>query len=205
MSDLTANPQLSEALSRCGTFATTEARNYLEASDKALLAWMCEGDTGAFDQIFRRYSPRIQAFASRYIESPDLAKDVCQEVFLKLIAKPPAVLLYDNLSPWLFRVARNLAIDKQRRRRFEVSSDEVMMDAHEEGTPLQTATANDDAGQVRNLVKGLSPELREVVELHVFGGMAFKDIAVTLNIPLGTALWRMHRALELLKLAWGKL
>ena len=134
-----------------------------------------------------------------------MAKDICQEVFIKLIEKPPTVLLYDNLGPWLFRVTRNLAIDKRRRRKFEITGEETMPEPHEEGTPLQALTENNDAEIVRKLVEKLPPEIREVVKLRVFGNVAFKDIAVILGIPQGTALWRMHRALELLRIEWNNL
>ncbi|MBR4673855.1 MAG: RNA polymerase sigma factor [Victivallales bacterium] len=180
-------------------------RGYADASDKQLKIWMCEGDAKAFEAIFRRYSDRIVVYAARYINSMDLAKDICQEVFIKLIDKPPAVLLYDNLGPWLFRVTRNLAIDKRRRRKFEITGEETMPEPHEEGTPLQALTDSNDAEIIRKLVDKLPPEIREVVKLRVFGNVAFKDIAVILAIPQGTALWRMHRALELLRVEWNNL
>ena len=180
-------------------------RTYDDESDNTLKKWMCDGDAKAFEQIFKRYNERIVSYASRYINSIDLAKDICQEVFIKLIEKPPAVLLYDNLGPWLFRVTRNLAIDKRRRRKFEVTGEDNMPEAKEEHTPLKTLTDNNDAEVVRALVEKLPPEIREVVKLRIFGDVAFKDIAVILGIPQGTALWRMHRALELLRIEWNKL
>ncbi len=180
-------------------------RKYVDESDNTLKKWMCEGDAKAFEQIFIRYNERIVSYASRYINSLDLAKDICQEVFIKLIEKPPAVLLYDNLGPWLFRVTRNLAIDKRRRRKFEVTGEDNMPEAREEQTPLKTLTDNNDAEVVRALVEKLPDEIREVVKLRIFGDVPFKDIAVILGIPQGTALWRMHRALELLRIEWNKL
>lgn len=183
--------------------AASQAGRYAEASDRTLVTWMCDGDTTAFEEIFRRYETRIVAYAARYINSTDLAKDICQEVFLKLIAKPPSTLIYDNLSPWLFRVTRNLAIDKRRRRKFEITGEDVgMMEAREDRTPLKTLTARNDAAVVRDLVNRLPDELREVVELRIDGGVSFKDIAIILDIPQGTALWRMHRAVEILRMQW---
>ena len=55
---------------------------------------------------------------------------------------------------------------------------------------------------VRDLVNRLPDELREVVELRIDGGVSFKDIASILDIPQGTALWRMHRAVEILRMQW---
>lgn len=180
-------------------------RIYEDASDQDLKNWMCDGDTKAFEQIFHRYNERIVAFAARYIESVDLAKDICQEVFIKLINKPPATLLYDNIAPWLFKVTRNLAIDKQRRRRFERTGDDNVPEPKVEETPLKTLASKNDAIVIRKMVERLPAEIRDVVEMRIYGELPFKDIAIALGIPQGTALWRMHRALELLRIEWNKL
>ena len=71
-----------------------------------------------------------------------------------------------------------------------------------EVNPLQTLTRHNDAAVIRDLVNRLPDDLREVVELRIDGGVSFKDIAVILDIPQGTALWRMHRAVEVLRQQW---
>jgi len=120
-----------------------------------------------------------------------------------LIAKPPSSLVYDNLGPWLFKVTRNLAIDKQRRRKFEVTGDEKdFPEAREESNPLQTLSDRNDASLIRKLVNELPQELRDVVELRIDGDVPFKEIAEILDIPQGTALWRMHRSVEILREQW---
>jgi RNA polymerase sigma-70 factor (ECF subfamily) len=174
-----------------------------EATDKKLVKWMRDGDTAAFEELFRRYETRLIAYAARYIGSLDLAKDVCQEVFLKLISKPPRVLICDSVGPWLFRVTRNLAIDKRRRRKFEIQEeDNELPEARAEGTPLSSLADKDDLDMIREMVDELPKDIREVVELRIDGRVPFKDIAVILDIPQGTALWRMHRAVQLLRQRW---
>ncbi len=175
-----------------------------EATDKRLVKWMREGDTTAFEELFRRYETRLISYAARYIGSLDLAKDVCQEVFLKLISKPPRVLICDSVGPWLFRVTRNLAIDKRRRRKFEIQEEEnePLPEARTEGNPFSSLTAKDDLDMIREMVDELPKDIRDVVELRIDGRVPFKDIAVILDIPQGTALWRMHRAVQLLRQRW---
>ena len=175
------------------------------ASDKSLLRSMRTGDTQAFEALFARYETRLVGYAARYIGSVDLARDICQEVFLKLISKPPHVLMCDSLAPWLFRVTRNLAIDKSRRRKFEIAEEDVEVgEASADGDPLQSLTKKNDAEVVEQMVQELPQDLRDVVELRTNGGVAFKDIAVILRIPQGTALWRMHRAVQLLRQQWRR-
>ncbi len=176
-----------------------------EASDWKLLRLTEEGDSAAFEELFARYETRLVAYATRYTGSTDLARDVCQEVFVKLIRRPPRFRMSHNLAPWLFRVTRNLAIDKRRSMKFEISGEET--DAPEpltEGDPRQSLLDKHDAAAVRDLVEALPDDLRDVVNLRIFGGVAFKEIARILDIPMGTALWRMHRALELLRQEWNR-
>lgn len=176
-----------------------------QASDKRLLKLMRGGDTAAFEVLFARYETRLVCYATRYVGSADLAKDVCQEVFLKLISNPPQVLIRDSLAPWIFRVTRNLAIDKRRSRKFEIHAEDTdLVEPCTEGDPLQSLTDKNDAQVVKALVDELPEDLRDVVELRIHGGVSFKEIAAILRIPQGTALWRMHRAVELLRQRWRR-
>ncbi|MBN2450539.1 MAG: RNA polymerase sigma factor [Lentisphaeria bacterium] len=176
-----------------------------EATDKRLVRLMRDGDTTAFEELFVRYETRLVAYAMRYLGSVDLAKDVCQEVFLKLIHTPPRVLICDSIGPWLFRVTRNLAIDKRRRRKFEINEqDTEIPETRDEGDPLTNVREANDMAVVRELVQRLPKDLRDVVELRIDGNVCFKDIARILAIPQGTALWRMHRAVELLRQSWKR-
>ncbi len=182
-----------------------DAQSREAATDKRLVKWMRDGDTAAFEELFIRYETRLVAYATRYLGSVDLAKDVCQEVFLKLINKPPRVLICDSIGPWLFRVIRNLAIDKRRRRKFEIHEEDTdMPEARDEGDPLSSLRERNDVEVVRRLVRELPKDLRDVVELRIDGDVPFKDIAQVLDIPQGTALWRMHRAVEVLRQMWRR-
>lgn len=182
-----------------------DAQSREAATDKRLVKWMRDGDTAAFEELFTRYETRLVAYATRYLGSVDLAKDVCQEVFLKLINKPPRVLICDSIGPWLFRVTRNLAIDKRRRRKFEIHEEDTdMPEARDEGDPLSSLRERNDVEVVRRLVRELPKDLRDVVELRIDGDVPFKDIAQVLDIPQGTALWRMHRAVEVLRQMWRR-
>jgi len=176
-----------------------------EATDKRLVRWMREGDTAAFEELFVRYETRLVAYATRYLGSVDLARDVCQEVFVKLINKPPRVLICDSIGPWLFRVTRNLAIDKRRRRKFEIHEEDTdIPEARDEGDPLSSLRERNDIEVIRQLVQDLPKDLRDVVELRIDGDVPFKDISRILSIPQGTALWRMHRAVEVLRQLWRR-
>ncbi|MFA6815272.1 MAG: RNA polymerase sigma factor [Lentisphaeria bacterium] len=196
-------PIIERAAGMVHSVAADKSLSYEKFSDLELVVKMNEGDTAAFEEIFVRYETRLVAYATRYMGSIDAAKDICQEAFLKLIRKPPVYLAHNNLAPWLFRITRNLSIDKQRRGKFEIAgrSDEFP-EAKEEKNPLSTLSKRNDVAIVRQLVNELPHDLREVVELRIDGNVPFKDIAEILDIPHGTALWRMHRAVQVLRDQW---
>ncbi len=178
--------------------------DYTEAADSELLRRLREKeDIRAFEVLFARYEKRIQGWAAPYLPSSDLARDVSQEVFLKLLNDTPAELKGDSLAPWLRRVTCNLSIDYARPRRFEVSGESLPgLGGQTETTPQTELSASNDAQVLHQLVAQLPQELRTVVEFRLNQDLPFREIAERCGIPLGTALWRMHRAIEVLREQW---
>lgn len=175
------------------------------ATDWELLQRMRGGDDSAFEVLFWRYHQRVIRRASRWLP-PDLAREVCHEVLGRLYRNPPEVLSHNSLGPWLLRVTRNLAVDRLRRRAFEVPSPDVGSDIHSVvEDPLAALVARNDATVLRGIVEELPQEFRQVVILRIDQDLPFREVAQKCGIPLGTALWRMGRALELLRERWRKI
>lgn len=177
-----------------------------EPSDEALLRTLSEGDHAVVQVLYGRYRDRLVAHAVRYLPAEDLAQDVVQETFLKLLDDPPSYLQDGVLGPWLFRVARNLAIDRSRRGKFEVSQGDDALSLDDvsggEDDPLTTLMASSDAEQLRHLCNELPGELQSIVHDRFVESLSFQEIADKEQIPLGTALWRVHHAFEILRRRW---
>lgn len=123
---------------------------------------------------------------------------------MKLIRRPPVTLRNGNLGPWLFRVTYNLAIDLWRHRKFEVTGEELPEEAMGKTTPFNSLTQDHDIALLRKLIGELPDEYRQVVELRVYAEMPYREIALTLDIPQGTALWRYHESIKLLSSMWRR-
>ncbi len=178
-----------------------------EPSDEALFQGVLSGDQEAVQALFDRYREGLVSHAARVLPSRDLAQDVVQEVFLKLLESPPARLQNRSLGPWLFRVARNLSLDRQRHGKFEIpAGGEGDLPSPPAGTgpldPLSTLMRHSDAEHLRRLCEELPPELRRLVEGRMEQGLSFQQLADREGIPLGTALWRVHHALDILRRKW---
>jgi RNA polymerase sigma-70 factor (ECF subfamily) len=143
------------------------------------------------------------------------AEDLMQEVFVRLVRMIGTYKHYSRFEAWIFRIAANLARDRVRK--FRRSPKLVaLVESDAEGKALSGVASMDDlasadepvdAGLVRSeavdeLHKALA-ELpageREVIMLRHFSQMTFKEIAETMEIPLGTALARGHRGLARLR------
>jgi len=169
-------------------------------TDEELLKKFKAGDDEAFKEIFRRYESEMIAHAWKTTSDAELSKDVCQETFLKLIKKPPMILFGGKLRPWLYRVCRNLAVDKMRRLKpHEDLNEHFGLRDDKSLSPDKEILQLGDWQLIRRVLLDLPDDLQELVEDRIYQGLSFKEIAIKQKIPLGTALWRMKRALELLK------
>lgn len=173
-----------------------------QESDMMLVERMCDGDSSAVPVIVSRFERKLLVYAQRIVGCEDLAKDICQEVFVRLITRPPLTLQNGQLGPWLFRVARNLAIDVWRRRRFEVFGEELPETSHESAMPFMNMSKEHDKALLRRLIKQLPEKYRQVVELRVYAERPYREIAKVLDMPQGTALWCYHESIRLLSAMW---
>ena len=170
-----------------------------ELSDNNLLNRFKTGDNEAFYELLKRYEKPITGYLFGISRNMELSRDVCQETFLKLIHTPPRFFQKGSLKAWLFKAAKNLIIDHIRRDSKMVHSDENRKDMDSSPNPYQAAEAADDFRELHSIIDELKPEYRDVVIMHFFSRQTFREIAEIQKIPLGTALWRMNKAISLIQ------
>ena len=133
------------------------------------------------------------------------AEDLAQDTLLKAYR---SIDRFDGCYPraWLFRIARNTAINRDRRRREQVPMDEDSMDR----VPDREPGASDPAVQVddavydellENALDALPPDFRVLIQLVDVEGMRYQEAADLLDIPVGTVMSRLHRARRRLRTA----
>ncbi|MFH9472125.1 sigma-70 family RNA polymerase sigma factor [Streptomyces clavifer] len=126
------------------------------------------------------------------------AEDLSQETLLRAWQHPEAFdAPYDSMRPWLFTVARRLAIDARRSR---LARPAEVSDVVLESAPAREDTADSAvrALDVREAVRTLSPEHRAVLVQIYFRGLSVGETARILGIPAGTVKSRSYYALRLL-------
>ncbi len=186
--------------------------------DDVLVERTLEGDTSAFSTLYDRYERPLFNFVYQYIGDYEAAQDIFQETMIRAYRKLSRYQVGTNFSAWIHRIAINLAKDEfKRRRRRPISNisessesgdetDLFSMLAEEGPGPEKMLLDKDTARRVREGLSHLTHDHMQVILLYVFQGMAYKDIADTLGVPIGTVKSRMHYAVkELGKVLDGRL
>lgn len=182
-----------------------------EVSDEELVRRYLNGDVTAFEDLFRRYQRPLFGYIRQMVGNPSDAEDVYQETFLRAIKALPRYRHQDKFRAWLFRIARNMVIDRVRRRRDQLSyeggdDDTLSLKdslACDRPGPDQ-ATIHQELGlRIWQEVERLPESQREVFLLRYKSGMSFKEIATLQKSPLNTVLGRMHYAVLKLRSALG--
>jgi RNA polymerase sigma-70 factor (ECF subfamily) len=172
-----------------------------KTTDKALMDSFKEGDHSAFHCILHKYESHVIRYLYSFTGDMELSKDICQETFMLLVNRPPIYLRDSSLKPWLFSVARNKLTDSIRKK---MATKKIETEYHDITTQLSTIPNHDkrlehSGDNIEIFVSSLPEIYREIVSLHVYGDMTFSEISKFLKIPLGTALWRMKKAISILR------
>lgn len=164
-------------------------------------------DREAFTVLFDYFAPRIKAFLMRSNTPATLAEELAQEAMLTVWRKAAQ---FDKAragpSSWIFTIARNLRIDVARR---EQRGKVLELESSESHEPPAQPDAEYDAGEreqrVRAALSHLSDDQMRVVRLSFFEGKAHGDIALELELPLGTVKSRIRLAMNRLRDLLGDL
>ena len=183
-----------------------------KADEELMLAYQ-EGDVRAFEILLTRHRKPIFNFILRFVGSRELAEDLLQETFLRVIKGAARYERRAKFTTWLYTIARNLCVDQSRRakHRRALSLDAPMSKSGESGTLLDVVAGADLPSDRKAVSKqlhykmhealgNLSEEQREVFLMREFLDMPFKEIADVVGVPENTVKSRMRYALEKLRL-----
>jgi RNA polymerase sigma-70 factor (ECF subfamily) len=167
------------------------------------------GDELAWETLVRRFQARVHGLALLYLNDREEALDCAQDVFVRVYRHLDDCREADGFLPWLLRITRNAAIDRQRRRRVRPAGRSVPLEAAESiaapgPDPADELMATRRRDRVRSALNRLGSLNREIVILKEIQGLSFESVAGVLGIPVGTAKSRSNRArLELARMLAG--
>jgi len=173
-------------------------------TDYELITSFINGDDKSIELLILRHKSKVYSYISMYIRSRDLADDIFQDTFLKVVQSIRAGRYHDDgrFLSWVMRIAHNLIIDHFRH---EKQSGIVLCEDYETDIINSRKFSDDNVEDVmskrqvlrdvRKLVSGLPDDQREVVIMRHYAGMSFREIADMTGVSINTALGRMRYAL----------
>ena len=164
-------------------------------TDGDLIARVGEGDAGAFEQLYRRYSRPVFALALRRLGDRGRAEDAVQETFASIWRSAGSYRRERGPgAPWLYAVARNAIVD--RRRALGPIPAEPVDEASSDAGPDERAESSWTAWRIHRALIELPEQERKLIELAYWGGLSQSEIADFVGIPLGTVKTRTRSALS---------
>lgn len=153
-------------------------------------------DRAAFSQLFEHFAPRVKAYLMRHGANNETAEELAQETLLRVWRKAhlfdPAVAAP---STWIFRIARNLRIDRIRReRRPEFDPEDPALVREADPAADHQIQTNQEGARVRAAIDLLPPDQKKAIMLSFFEDKPHSEIADELGLPLGTVKSRIRLA-----------
>ena len=173
-------------------------------SDRELLNSYLQGNKSAISTLIDKYNRRVRDYLRMMVKDDDVADDIAQETFIKVIKVIDEGRYVDNgkFLSWVLRIAHNRALDYFRAQKSNNSVSESSAGYNVLGTlryaenSIEDNIISDQTDQSsRDLVELLPEEQREVVMLRYYSDLSFKDIAEQTGVSINTALGRMRYAL----------
>ncbi|MBX4198953.1 sigma-70 family RNA polymerase sigma factor [Candidatus Parcubacteria bacterium] len=180
--------------------ASSSTSSLSRLSDGELVKAHNEGEPLACAEIYRRYWLRLVIFADKIVQDRDLAEDIVQNTFLKLLKHLPMFRDESKLRSWLFTAVKNFIVSDIRsfRSRNETSlslvPDEEEVYEDKENSTERVLDRKQAEETLREAMVKMTPSLRESYYLFHMDDLSHNEIAELLGITVGTVKMRVHRA-----------
>ena len=173
---------------------------YTDDTDVHLIERMARGDTQALDELYARLGGAILGFLTSRLSNRQLAEEVLQDVMLAAWKNAKSFRGDSKVKTWLLVIARNRAINSQRKRSLElVQLNETYGYQSEDTGPMERMVKQANRDVVRSAIDQLPEGQKEVLILVFYHQLSGPEVAEVLDISEGTVKSRLHRAKDQLK------
>ena len=177
-----------------------------EHLDDEVVEAVKRGERAAWEAAYVAYGKGMMGFLVLRLGDRDDAAEALSETFLRAIEKVSSLRGgADAFRAWLFRIARNVAVDRLRaRNRIWLEADTPEAADLATGGPADTLIAAEDAAEVRAALSALPPDDREVVWLRVCAGLSSEEVGEIVGKKAGAVRMQQLRALEVMSKRLGR-
>ena len=188
----------------------------LPADEAALIRAAQAGDQDAFAQLVYAYDQSVLKLAMNLLRSPEDARDVYQEAFLRVFRNLNNFRFDCSFHTWLYRIVTNLCLDQMRKRKVRREEPTVLaapdgtldrMDSVQEervdGDPQRHLFSGQLRGRIKVVLEGMTPRERMVFELRHYQGLRLRRIGEILGTTEEAAKNCLFRATQKMRVALG--
>jgi RNA polymerase sigma factor (sigma-70 family) len=178
--------------------------NYIlsEKKDSDLIVIYLKGNENALSCLINRHKNRLFNFIYSKVLDRDIADDVFQDTFIKVIKTLKKGLYNEEgkFLPWIMRIAHNLVIDYFRKKNriplFNNNDFDIFQIIHDKSLNAEKTIINDQIiSDLQKIILELPDDQKEVLMMRFYRNMSFKEIAESTGVSINTALGRMRYAL----------
>ena len=171
----------------------THRANSPEAREPELITKAQRGDRSAFGELVRRHRRGVINVVYRMCGDIHFAEDMAQEAFLRAWQKLASYQPHAPFRNWVYRIATNAALDVLRKEKDFINIDDVQLAGP--GAGPEAKLARDELGdRIKLAILSLPPASRAVLILREYEALSYREIAETLDIPMGTVMSRLNFA-----------
>src|ERR1700761_2955189 len=179
----------------------------MESDTHRIALGLRQRDAAVLETLVEQYQFRLIRYLVSLLGTLDGVDDLVQETWLRVLERGGSYDGRYRFEPWLFRVARNIALDTMRKRPM------LSLDSNEgggvrsspalgEASPYTLAACTQDAERLANALQTLEAVYREALVLRFQEDLSLQEISVIVGAPVTTVASRIYRGLAILRLQW---
>ena len=174
-------------------------------SDEQLFRLFQNGDNKAFDQLVIKYKDRLNSFLYRIVNDIDLAEDLAQDTFVKVVLNKSSYKELFKFSTWMYTIAKRLAFTELRKKKRRKTDSISEINKGREGIPIEFSDLGSDEidNEIMNIDKRikiqkalseLPRDFRIIIVLRDIQELSYDHVSKIVEVPIGTVKSRIARA-----------
>jgi RNA polymerase sigma-70 factor (ECF subfamily) len=181
------------------------SRTSMQSDTQQIALGLRQGDLAVLEALVEQYQYRLVRYLIYLLGRRDGVDDLVQETWLRVLERGSSYDGHSRFEPWLFRVARNIALDAMRKRQnLSLDSDDddgrlPPSPASMEPSPFTLASRTEDADRLAHSLQTLDPVHREALVLRFQEDLSLQEISAIVGAPVSTVASRIYRGLATLR------
>ncbi len=176
----------------------------MESETERIALGLRQKDVSLFETLVEQYQHRLVRYLVSLLGRRDGVDDLVQETWLRILERGESYDGRSRFEPWLFRVARNIALDAMRKRpifSLDLNEEDVVRSspASSEPSPYRQAARTQDAERLARSLQTLEPVIREALVLRFQEDLSLQEISAIVGAPVSTVASRIYRGLATLR------